>query len=143
MKIGELARAAHCGTETIRFYEKEGLLPAPQRSEANYRTYGKDHLERLRFIRNCRVLDMTHDEIRTLLAFVDRRHGDCGPVNALLDEHIVHVDIRLAELHRLRDQLHALRQQCGSAQAIEQCGIIHGLASMPAEEKLPSESHLG
>lgn len=143
MKIGELAKVARCTTETIRFYEKEGLLPAPRRSEGNYRQYQNAHVERLRFIRNCRTLDMTHDEIRTLLAFVDRRQGDCAPVNTLLDEHIGHVDIRLAELERLRDQLKDLRRQCASAQAIEDCGIIHGLAAMPAEEKQPSESHLG
>lgn len=143
MKIGELAKAANCGTETIRFYEKEGLLPAPARTEGNYRSYTQQHVERLRFIRNCRTLDMTHAEIRTLLAFVDRRHGDCGPVNDLLDEHIGHVDVRLAELQRLRVQLLALREQCGTAQAIKDCGIIHGLSSMPTEEKQPSRSHLG
>ncbi|MGB3290343.1 MAG: Cd(II)/Pb(II)-responsive transcriptional regulator [Burkholderiaceae bacterium] len=143
MRIGELAKAAHCGTETIRYYEKEGLLPEPQRSEGNYRHYGKEHIERLRFIRNCRTLDMTHDEIRSLLAFVDRPGGDCEPVNDLLDEHIGHVDLRIAELQRLRSQLKALRRQCASAQSIDQCGIIHGLVSMPTSEKLPPGSHLG
>ncbi|MBF6615230.1 MAG: Cd(II)/Pb(II)-responsive transcriptional regulator [Candidimonas sp.] len=143
MKIGELAKAANCGTETIRFYEKEGLLPYPARTEGNYRSYRQEHLERLRFIRNCRTLDMTHDEIRTLLAFVDRRHGDCAPVNSLLDEHIGHVDTRLAELQRLRKQLIGLREQCADATAIEDCGIIHGLTSMATEEKRPSGSHLG
>lgn len=143
MRIGELAKAANCGTETIRYYEKEGLLPAPERNDSNYRHYGKDHVERLRFIRNCRTLDMAHDEIRSLLAFIDRPHGDCEPVNELLDEHIEHVDLRIAELQRLRDQLKALRRQCASAQSIEHCGIIHGLASMPTEEKRPSGSHLG
>ncbi|UYO94918.1 Cd(II)/Pb(II)-responsive transcriptional regulator [Pollutimonas sp. M17] len=143
MRIGELAKAANCGTETIRYYEKEGLLPEPQRSNGNYRHYGKDHVERLRFIRNCRTLDMTHDEIRSLLAFVDRPQGDCEPVNELLDEHIGHVDLRIAELQRLRGQLKALRRQCASAQSIEHCGIIHGLASMPTLEKRPPGSHLG
>ncbi|RTZ48238.1 Cd(II)/Pb(II)-responsive transcriptional regulator [Candidimonas sp. SYP-B2681] len=143
MKIGELAKAANCGTETIRFYEKEGLLPAPDRTEANYRRYQHEHLERLRFIRNCRTLDMAHDEIRTLLQFMDKSHGDCAPVNHLLDEHITHVDIRLAELQKLRAQLIELRQQCANAQSIQDCGIIHGLAAMETEEKLPSASHLG
>ncbi|MGB6103264.1 MAG: Cd(II)/Pb(II)-responsive transcriptional regulator [Pusillimonas sp.] len=143
MKIGELAKVARCSTETIRFYEKEGLLPAPGRSQGNYRQYQGEHAERLRFIRNCRLLDMTHDEIRTLLAFVDRRQGDCAPVNTLLDEHIVHVNVRLAELERLREQLEDLRKQCTRAQAIEDCGIIHGLAAMPSQEKQTPETHLG
>jgi Cd(II)/Pb(II)-responsive transcriptional regulator len=143
MKIGELGRAANCPPETIRFYEKAGLLPAPDRNGSNYRSYRKDHLERLRFIRNCRSLDMTHDEIRTLLAFMDEPRGDCEPVNHLLDEHIGHVDVRLEELRRLRQQLTALRQQCATAQSIGDCGIIHGLTAMPTEEKHPSGSHLG
>ncbi len=143
MKIGELAKAANCSTETIRFYEREGLLPAPGRNDSNYRSYRGDHLERLRFIRNCRGLDMAHDEIRSLLAFIDHPQGDCAPVNDLLDEHIVHVDLRLAELQRLRKQLVGLRQQCATAQSMEDCGIIHGLAAMETEEKHPSASHLG
>lgn len=143
MRIGALARSANCSTETIRFYEKEGLLPSPDRNESNYRSYRNEHLERLRFIRNCRTLDMAHDEIRTLLAFMDASQGDCAPVNTLLDEHIGHVDLRIAELQQLRRQLRALRQQCRAEHAIEDCGIIHGLATMKTEEKHPSASHLG
>ena len=74
-------------------------------------------------------------EIRTLLAFMDQPRGDCEPVNHLLDEHIVHVDVRLQELQRLKEQLTALRQLCATAQSIGQCGIIHGLAAMETEEK--------
>ncbi|WP_353151867.1 Cd(II)/Pb(II)-responsive transcriptional regulator [Pollutimonas bauzanensis] len=143
MKIGELAKAANCSTETIRFYEKEGLLPAPDRNDSNYRSYREGHLDRLRFIRNCRTLDMAHDEIRTLLAFMDGPDADCAPVNELLDEHIGHVDVRLAELNRLRAQLIGLRQQCATSKPIDECGIIHGLVAMETEEKLPSASHLG
>lgn len=143
MRIGELARAAKCGTETIRFYEKEGLLPEPPRSDGNYRHYDNIHVERLRFIRNCRNLDMTHDEIRALLAFIDHPLDNCGPVNALLDEHISHVDLRIAELEQLKTQLVGLREQCADPQCIEDCGIIHGLTSMPAKAKAPSSTHLG
>ncbi|PLC52183.1 Cd(II)/Pb(II)-responsive transcriptional regulator [Pollutimonas nitritireducens] len=143
MKIGDLAKAATCSTETIRFYEREGLLPAPDRSDSNYRTYRAEHVERLRFIRNCRKLDMAHDEIRSLLSYIDQPHDNCGPVNHLLDEHIVHVDVRIAELQRLRGQLLRLREQCASAQPVEDCGILNGLAAMETEEKLPSASHLG
>lgn len=143
MKIGDLAKAATCSTETIRFYEKEGLLPKPGRSDSNYREYRAEHVERLRFIRNCRTLDMAHDEIRTLLTYIDSPHDDCAPVNGLLDEHIVHVDVRIAELQRLREQLARLRQQCASTQPVQNCGILHSLAAMETEEKLPSASHLG
>ena len=64
MKIGELATLTGCPVETIRYYEREGLLPAPSRSAGNYRQYDTAHVERLSFIRHCRSLDMTQEEIR-------------------------------------------------------------------------------
>jgi Cd(II)/Pb(II)-responsive transcriptional regulator len=143
MKIGELAAAANCGTETVRFYEKEGLLPAPDRTEGNYRSYRAEHLERLRFIRNCRGLDMTHDEIRQLLHFADQPGSDCEPVNQLLDEHIQHVDIRLTELRALRRSLIELRRHCADADSVAHCGIIQTLASMPTLQKRAPKTHLG
>lgn len=143
MKIGELARSARCSTETIRFYEKAGLLPEPDRSRGNYRQYGPAHLERLRFIRNCRGLDMAHDEIRALLGMVDHPGRDCGPINHLLDEHIRHVDIRLRELRDLRGQLLGLRERCHTAQAVDACGIVQGLAHMDAGGGPARRTHIG
>jgi DNA-binding transcriptional MerR regulator len=69
MKIGELARIAMTQVETIRYYERAGLLPETARTEGNYRIYGDAHVERLSFIRNCRNLDMTLEEIRVLLRY--------------------------------------------------------------------------
>jgi Cd(II)/Pb(II)-responsive transcriptional regulator len=143
MKIGELAKEAKCTTETIRFYEKEGLLPEAERTESNYRSYGAMHVERLRFIRNCRVLDMTHAEIRDLLTLLDSPAESCGAVGRLLDRHIEHVDARIAELQQLGGQLNDLRQQCQCEQAVEDCGILHGLASMETRARSERNSHLG
>lgn len=67
MKIGELAQVAQCTVETVRYYEKAGLLPETPRTAGNFRVYGPGHVERLRFIRNCRALDMSHEEIHTHL----------------------------------------------------------------------------
>lgn len=143
MKIGELAQAANCSTETVRYYEKAGLLPAATRSHSNYRQYTSAHLERLRLIRNCRSLDMTHDEIRSLLHSLDTAAQDCEPVNQLLDEHIGHVDTRIRELTQLREQLIELRKRCGTGSAVEHCGIIEGLSEMEAPPASPHGSHLG
>lgn len=143
MKIGELARKAQCRVETIRYYEQGGLLPKPQRTAANYRHYGPAHLERLRFIRNCRALDMTHEEIRALLRMLDQPTSDCGAVNQLLDEHIAHVDTRIEELRHLKGQLVGLRDRCRSERPIEECGILQGLTDMETEAKLPRPTHLG
>src|ERR1700757_4385845 len=97
LKIGELAKRTDLLVETIRYYEREGLLPDPPRSEGNYRLYSVMHLERLQFIRHCRSLDMTLEEIRNLLRFRDAPDRNCGEVNALLDKHIEHVSSRIKE----------------------------------------------
>jgi len=133
MKIGDLAKAANTPVETIRYYEREGLLPAPARTEGNYRIYGEDHAQRLGFVRRCRSLDMTLDEIRSLLKFRDAPQEDCGEVNQLLDDHIGHVAARIAELRTLEKQLKALRQQCGGADSAQPCGIIQELDAVALE----------
>ena len=143
MKIGELAKVAHCSVETIRYYEKETLLPKTARSEGNFRVYGAAHLERLRFIRNCRNLDMSHEEIHALLALTDRPQDGCGGINDVFDQHIAHVDERIDELMQLKQQLTTLRQRCQTDQSQRDCGILQGLASMQTEQKPHRHSHLG
>jgi len=128
MKIGELARATGTQVETIRFYEREGLLPAPARSGGNYRVYGSAHAERLSFIRHCRTLDIALDEIRVLLRFKDAPAENCREVNEVLDEHIGHVAGRIRDLRQLESQLRSLRRLCWQAQDAGHCGILAGLA---------------
>jgi Cd(II)/Pb(II)-responsive transcriptional regulator len=143
MKIGELAQVAQCTVETIRYYEKEGLLPTPARTSGNFRVYGPAHVERLRFIRNCRALDMSHGEIRTLLSLADQAGQGCGAVNEVFDQHIAHVDARIRELTQLKRQLTTLRKQCRDEQAVQSCGILQGLATMEADAKVERHTHLG
>ena len=143
MKIGELAQIAKCTVETVRYYEKVGLLPAPARTAANFRRYGPDHIERLRFIRNCRALDMSHDEIRSLLELVDRPAEKCGSINAVFDKHIAHVEERMRELLNLKQQMTVLRERCHAEQTIGDCGILQGLAAMENEATPERHTHLG
>lgn len=131
MKIGEVARVTGTPVETIRYYEREGLLAAPPRTEGNFRIYDESHLKRLSFIRHCRSLDMSLDEIRILLRFKDAPGANCGDVNTLLDAHIVHVAARIRELRVLERQLKSLREQCPQARDAAHCGILHEL-SQPA-----------
>lgn len=128
MKIGELARHTGTQVETIRYYEREGLLPETARTDGNYRIYGTTHVDRLRFIRNCRSLDITLDEIRLLLRFKDSPAENCGGVNELLDEHIGHVASRIRELRQLERQLNELRELCQEASDAGHCGILNELA---------------
>lgn len=125
MKIGELAKATGTQAETIRYYEREGLLAEPARTDSNYRRYDASHVARLSFIRHCRSLDMTLDEIRALLRFKDDPGANCEAVNGLLDEHIAHVAARIQELRRLQGELKDLRAQCDAAGA--SCGILDTL----------------
>lgn len=127
MKIGELAHAAATPIETIRFYEREGLIPAPERTASNYRSYEACHLQRLVFIRRCRALDMALDEVRPLLAFMDHPGPDCSEVNQVLDEHIHHVTARIKELRALERELRELRARCAAASPGQACGILQGL----------------
>lgn len=137
MKIGELARRTGCQVETIRYYEREGLLPEPARSAGNYRLYGEAHAERLGFIRHCRALDMTLGEIRALLDYHDHPERPCTEVNALVDEHLAHVAARIAQLLELERALVALRARCNGEDAASHCGILEALARPLASAALP------
>lgn len=132
LKIGELATRTDCLVETIRYYEREGLLPEPARTEGNYRLYTDTHVERLQFIRHCRSLDMTLEEIRNLLRFRDRPNENCSEVDTLLDEHIEHVAARIKELKLLQKNLRGLRSLCQQAQATKDCRILQSLGSPTA-----------
>jgi Cd(II)/Pb(II)-responsive transcriptional regulator len=150
VKIGELASATDTPVETIRFYEREGLLPAPARTQSNYRSYGPSHIQRLTLIRRCRSLDMGLDEVRVLLQFQDCPTDDCGDVNALLDEHIGHVTQRIGELRQLEQQLHELRARCASTRSGPACGILEQLNSAPVDVATspgaipaPAHAHVG
>jgi Cd(II)/Pb(II)-responsive transcriptional regulator len=127
MRIGELAQVAGTDVDTIRYYEKSGLMPAPPRSVGNYRQYGPDQATRLAFIRHCRALDMSLDEVRTLLAFCDAPARECEGVNALLEDHISHVRERIGELQALEKTLIALRRACKRVERADSCGILNTL----------------
>jgi len=143
MKIGELAQVAQTTVETVRYYEKEGLLPETVRTAGNFRVYSPVHLKRLRFIRNCRVLDMSHEEIRTLLNLSDQLVQGCGAINTVFDQHIAHVDERIQELLHLKEQLAGLRRRCQTEQTVDDCGILQGLADMETSQKPERHTHLG
>lgn len=130
MRIGELSRLTNVDIETIRYYERVGLLPTAMRSENGYRHYGQPSLERLAFIRHCRALDMPLAEIQRLLGFADHPQADCGDIDSLIDAQLDRVRARLQSMQALEKQLTALRDQCGSTQHSEgECGILHELVA--------------
>lgn len=129
MRIGELARATGVELETIRYYEKIGLLPAPGRLANGYRAYDRSHLERLSFIRHCRALDMTLAEVKTLLDLAANPDSDCADVDLLIDAQRARVRARLNSLRALERQLSALRSRCRSGHSAGGCGILRELVA--------------
>lgn len=134
MRIGELARAVGVDIETVRYYEKTGLLPEPARAANGYRSYGQAHLERLAFIRHCRALDMPLLEIKRLLAFLANPDADCGDINHLIDAQLQRVRVRLNSLQSLENQLQILRAQCCEAHTARTCGILKELVTAAHDE---------
>lgn len=129
MRIGELAAATGVDVETIRYYEREGLMPAPTRRDNGYRSYGKSHLERLAFVRHCRALDIPLAEVRRLLEFVEHPAKDCGDIDHLIDEQLTRVRARLKSMRALERQLAQLRKRCDAGHATGECGILHELVA--------------
>ena len=131
-RIGEVAELSGVSSANIRYYEKEGLLVPGVRGENSYRLYSDADVHHLRFIRLCRAMDMSLDEVRTLLALDWSRKEDCDAACTTLDDHLEHVRTRLAELQALEADLLALRNRCDGSEA--RCHIItalHELADAP------------
>jgi Cu(I)-responsive transcriptional regulator len=131
ISIGELARATGTKAETIRYYERIGLLPKPSRTAANYRSYGSAELARLSFIRRARALGFTIEQVGALLDLADNRARSCEAVDALAKEHLTAIEAKISDLSALRRELADLIGQC-SRGTIADCRIIDALAPSSA-----------
>ena len=128
MRIGELAQRAGVGIDTVRYYERAGLLPKARRLASGYRAYDDEDVRRLRFVRRAKALGFTLPEIRELLALSGRREDDMGGLKAAASEKLADVNARLAELNRIREGLEALVASCPGHGALAQCPILDALA---------------
>jgi len=126
LSIGELGRRTETKVETIRYYERIGLLAAPARTEGNYRAYGEAELNRLSFIRRARDLGFSIEQVRDLLALSDRRDQSCATVDELTRAHLAEVERKIADLEALRRELSALLSQCRQG-TVSECLIIEAL----------------
>lgn len=127
MKIGDLAKRAGVGIDTVRYYEREGLLPQAQRRSSGYRMYDADDIQRLRFIRRAKALGFTLPEVRDLLALSSREDGDMAAMKAVARQKLADVDARIAELTRIRDGLSALIGLCPGQGALRCCPILSAI----------------
>ena len=129
MRIGELARRSGVAVETIRYYEAQGLLPAPLRLDNNYRNYTQKHLARLHFIRHCRLLDMSLEEIGRLTNLPKGQAEDFSVVHETISSHIKDIEKRIEELTELKQKLQALECLCSGDHRGCSCAILEELES--------------
>lgn len=127
LRIGDLARQTATKVETIRWYEKVGLLPAPTRTGGNYRVYGNAELTRLSFIRRARDLGFSLDQVRKLFDLASDAAAECDDVHASASAHIVEIDRKLADLTALRHELTTMVISCKGGR-VDQCRILEALA---------------
>ncbi|GLK75225.1 MerR family transcriptional regulator [Methylopila jiangsuensis] len=127
LSIGELGRAAGAKVETVRYYERIGLLAPPRRTAGNYRAYDRSHLNRLSFIRRSRDLGFSLDQVRALLDLADQRDRPCAAVDEIARAHLAEVERKIADLTALRDELEGMVHQCRHG-AVRDCGIIEALS---------------
>jgi MerR family mercuric resistance operon transcriptional regulator len=126
MKIGQLATACGCAPESIRYYEKIGLLPQPSRQANGYRYYAESHQKWLQFILRSRALGFTQDQVRRLTDIDHMAIPACDQVHDLLSAHVSEVSVKIAELERLKKALTRLKSKCQDG-TLNECPVIEEL----------------
>ena len=123
---GTLAQRSGVNSETVRYYEKIALLPAPDRSAGGHRVYQEDDLQRLCFIRRCREMGFSLEEIRGLLSLVDGQQVSCERVKNIADEHLRDIQTKISDLKKMERTLRTLSASC-SGDDVPECPIIESL----------------
>jgi len=128
MSIGAIATATGIKIVTIRYYEQIGLVPAPSRTECNYRAYSQEHLRRLRFIRRCRDLGFRVIQVRELLRLSSRKNQECSEVDRVTARHLADVEEKISDLKRQSKELRRLSDWCRGDGLVADCRIIEALS---------------
>lgn len=128
LTIGQLANEIGVATETLRYYERRGLVTPSARSDSGYRLYGDEARERLRFIRRAQALGFSLEEVAELLAMSDSPEADAGSVKALTEDRIADIEARIRDLMHLRDGLKTLSEQCPGHGSTADCPILGALS---------------
>lgn len=146
MRIRDVAQRCRCDADTVRFYERNGLLERPEREPNGYRIYTENHVVQLQFIRHCRSLGMSLSDVRTLKDFQHRPDADCEGIDQLIEAQIGRIHERVEALQRLERQLHMLRATCQTQRRSRDCGILQNLTRAAEGEACschPVESSVG
>jgi DNA-binding transcriptional MerR regulator len=134
LTIGQLGGATGTKIETIRYYEKIGLLPEPRRTAGNYRSYAAEHVQRLGFIRRARELGFAIEDIRELLKLAAHSEQPCGEVDELVARHLETTERKIETLVRLRRELRDTLNSCKGGR-IAECRVIQALSPAPRTQK--------
>lgn len=129
--IGTASKQTGCHIETIRYYERIGLLPPPARSPSGYRRCGLEQLKRLTFVRRARDLGFTLDEVRRLLRLADRRERSCAQVRDLATAHLHDVQAKIRDLRAMERVLKGMIVQCADG-TLPDCPVIEALFRAPS-----------
>jgi MerR family mercuric resistance operon transcriptional regulator len=124
--IGEMSRRTGANIETIRYYERVGVMPRPRRTEGGHRAYDSDQLKRLHFVRRSRELGFSLDEVRAMLRLVDDGALTCGEIHAMTVDHLADIKRKIADLRRLEKALASMAAECSRGD-IPDCPIIETL----------------
>ncbi|HKV71914.1 MAG TPA: MerR family transcriptional regulator [Gemmatimonadales bacterium] len=127
LTIGQVASAAHVNIQTVRYYERRGLVPTPPRSRSGYRQYAPEALTRLRFIRHAQDLGFSLEEVRELLALRVRPGAACGTVVRKTRQKLDVVSAKIGQLRRLKGVLEHLVEACDSRSRTDDCPVLHAL----------------
>ncbi len=127
--IGALAKQSGVKVVTIRYYEQSGLLPPCERTAGNYRRYSQDHLDRLCFVRHCRELGFSLEEVRDLLRLSVIKESKCEDVCRMAEQHLRDVERKIADLKRLASELRSISASCNGKRPMADCRIIAALKS--------------
>lgn len=134
LQRSDLARRTGSNLETVRYYEKIGLMPAPPRNKSGYRVYGESHTLRLRFILRARELGFSIEEVRGLLKLVDGGSQTCGMVKTRTEQHLANVRVKIADLRRIERVLAQTAALC-SGKNVPDCPVLDALASVPVGKR--------
>ncbi|MBB4680090.1 MerR family transcriptional regulator [Crossiella cryophila] len=135
MRTGELAEQAGVNPQTLRYYERRGLLAPPRRSTSGYREYPPEALSRLRFIKRAQALGFTLDETEELLHLADGGPASCDSARTLATARLTDIEARVADLTRMRDSLSDLVTRCDLPRRDRACGLLHTLGEQTGEAR--------
>jgi Hg(II)-responsive transcriptional regulator len=127
MRTGEVAAEAGVNVQTLRYYERRGLLPEPARRDSGYRIYGPDAVRRVRFIKRAQELGFALSEAETLLELASGGPESCDAARGLAEEKICELDRRIADLQAMRDSLRRLAETCANPRHERECPLVHAI----------------